>query len=59
MPIHEKKDWSIAERDATDEDVHLNRRRILTALGIGGAILAAPLAFRAMDGIMPRPERIA
>ena len=37
MPIHQKKDWSIAEKDATDEDVYLKRRRILTAMGGGGA----------------------
>ncbi len=59
MPIHKKKDWSIAEKDATDEDVFLNRRRILTAMGIGGAILAAPLAFRAMEGMVPAREPIA
>ncbi|MGI9499472.1 MAG: protein-methionine-sulfoxide reductase catalytic subunit MsrP [Geminicoccaceae bacterium] len=59
MPIHKKKDWSIAEKDATDEDVYLNRRRILTAMGIGGAILAAPLAFRAMKGALPAREPIA
>ncbi|MEM7042956.1 MAG: protein-methionine-sulfoxide reductase catalytic subunit MsrP [Pseudomonadota bacterium] len=56
MPIHEKKDWSIAEKEATDEDVYLNRRRILTALGIGGVILAAPLAFRGMQELLPTPE---
>ncbi|MGI9420545.1 MAG: protein-methionine-sulfoxide reductase catalytic subunit MsrP [Geminicoccaceae bacterium] len=59
MPIHDKKDWSIREKDATDEDVYLNRRRILTAMGIGGAILAAPLAFRAMEGLLPEPKPVA
>jgi sulfoxide reductase catalytic subunit YedY len=59
MPIHKKKDWALAEKDATDESVYLNRRRILTALGIGGAILAAPMAFRAMEGIMPERAPIA
>ena len=59
MPIHKKKDWALAEKDATDEEAYLNRRRILTAIGIGGAILAAPLAFRAMEGIMPKREPIA
>lgn len=59
MPIHKKKDWSIAEKDATDQDVYLNRRRILTALGIGGAILATPLAFRAMEGMIPERKPIA
>jgi sulfoxide reductase catalytic subunit YedY len=59
LPIHKKKSWSIAERDATSETTYLNRRRVLTAMGIGGAILAAPLAFRAMDGLLPEPKPIA
>ncbi len=59
MPIHDKKDWSMSEKDATDEGVYLNRRRILTAMGIGGAILAAPLAFRAMEGMIPERKPIA
>jgi hypothetical protein len=48
MPIHEKPDWPLAERAATDEDVSLSRRRILTAFGIGGVEtddLAAPPRF--------------
>ena len=53
MPIHKKKDWSIPENKATDESTFLNRRRILAALGIGGAIVAAPFAFNAVKGIMP------
>jgi len=59
MPIHKKKDWSIPEKKATDESVYLNRRRILTALGVGGAIVAAPLAFQTIKGIMPAREPIA
>lgn len=59
MPVHKKPDWSIAENKATDEGVYLSRRRILAAMGIGGAILAAPLAFRAMEGMMPTREPIA
>ncbi|MEL6965050.1 MAG: molybdopterin-dependent oxidoreductase, partial [Pseudomonadota bacterium] len=59
MPIHKKKDWSIPEKDATDEHVYLNRRRILTAMGIGGAILAAPLAFRAIEKMVPEPKPVA
>ncbi|MGI9508996.1 MAG: protein-methionine-sulfoxide reductase catalytic subunit MsrP [Geminicoccaceae bacterium] len=59
MPIQKKPDWSISEREATDEDVYLNRRRILTAVGIGGAIIAAPLAFRAMEGMLPERKPIA
>jgi len=58
MPIHKKPDWSKPDRDATDEDVFLNRRRILTAMGIGGAILAAPFAWRGMQGILPEPAPI-
>ena len=59
MPIHKKKGWSLPEREATDESTYLNRRRILTAMSVGGAILAAPLAFRAMDGLLPKPKPIA
>ena len=58
MPIQKKPDWSLPDRDATDEDVFLNRRRILTAMGIGGAILAAPFAWRGMQGILPEPAPI-
>ncbi len=59
MPVHKKKSWSISEREATDEGTYYNRRCILTAIGIGGAILAAPFAFRAMDGMTPLGEPIA
>ncbi|MGI9492961.1 MAG: protein-methionine-sulfoxide reductase catalytic subunit MsrP [Geminicoccaceae bacterium] len=59
MPILKKPDWSKPDREATDEDVYLNRRRILTAMGIGGAILAAPFAWRGMQGILPEPAPIA
>ncbi len=59
MPIHKKPDWSMPDRDATDEDVYLNRRRILTAIGVGGAILAAPFAWRGMQGMLPEPAPIA
>ncbi len=59
MPIHKKPDWSMPDRDATDEDVFLNRRRILTAIGVGGAILAAPFAWRGMQGMLPEPVPIA
>ncbi len=58
MPIFKKPDWSKPDREATDEDVYLNRRRILTAMGIGGAILAAPFAWRGMQGILPEPVPI-
>jgi methionine sulfoxide reductase catalytic subunit len=46
MPIQRKRGWELPESAATSEDVWLNRRRILQALGVGGAILAAPLALR-------------
>jgi sulfoxide reductase catalytic subunit YedY len=59
MPILKKPEWSKPDREATDEDVYLNRRRILTAMGIGGAILAAPFAWRGMQGILPDPAPIA
>ena len=59
MPILKKPEWSKPDREATDEDVYLNRRRILTAMGIGGAILAAPFAWRGMQGILPEPVPIA
>ncbi|MGH1480478.1 MAG: protein-methionine-sulfoxide reductase catalytic subunit MsrP [Geminicoccales bacterium] len=58
MPIKKKPDWSMPDREATDEGVFLNRRRILTAMGIGGAILAAPLAWRGMQSILPEPAPI-
>ncbi len=44
MPIFKKPGWLIPEREATDEAVYLDRRRLLTAMGVGGAILAAPAA---------------
>ncbi|MGI9433287.1 MAG: protein-methionine-sulfoxide reductase catalytic subunit MsrP [Geminicoccaceae bacterium] len=59
MPIHQKPDWSKPDRNATDEDVFLNRRRILTAFGIGGAILAAPFAWRGMQSMLPEPVPLA
>jgi sulfoxide reductase catalytic subunit YedY len=46
MPIRRKRGWELPESAATPEDVWLNRRRILQALGVGGAILGAPLALR-------------
>jgi methionine sulfoxide reductase catalytic subunit len=46
MSIQRKRGWELPESAATPEDVWLNRRRFLQALGVGGAILAAPLALR-------------
>jgi hypothetical protein len=40
MLIRRKRGWELPERAATPEHVYLDRRRLLRALGIGGAILA-------------------
>jgi len=46
MPIRKKRAWELPERAATPEKTYINRRRLLTGLGIagaiGGAVLAAP-----------------
>ena len=36
MLIRSPQDWELPESQATDEDAYLNRRRFLTALGVGG-----------------------
>ena len=62
MPIFNKPDWSLPDKDATDEDVYLSRRRILTAMGVGGVILAAPAVphvWRNMQAMMPKAAPIA
>ena len=62
MPIFNKPDWSLPDKDATDEDVYLNRRRLLTAMGVGGVILAAPAVphvWRNMQAMMPKAAPIA
>lgn len=42
MPIHAKPRWALPETAATAESVYLNRRAILTGLGLGAASLALP-----------------
>jgi sulfoxide reductase catalytic subunit YedY len=53
MPIKKKRGWELPESAATPEKTYLNRRRLLTGLGvagaIGGAVLAAP-ALRRLAG---------
>lgn len=61
MPIIKKPNWLLPDRDATDEDVYLNRRRVLTAMGVGGAILATPavpFVWRNMQAMMPKTAPI-
>lgn len=54
MPIRRKRGWELPERAATPEHVWLKRRHILQGLGLGGAILALPLAVR-MGGPQTTP----
>jgi methionine sulfoxide reductase catalytic subunit len=53
MTIRKKRGWELPERAATPESTYLNRRRILGALGAGGAILAAPALLRRMTPTPP------
>jgi sulfoxide reductase catalytic subunit YedY len=46
MNIKKKRAWELPEKAATPERVYLDRRRILTGLGLGSAILAAPALLR-------------
>jgi sulfoxide reductase catalytic subunit YedY len=47
MNIRKKKrGWELPEKAATPEGIYLDRRRILAGLGLGGAILAAPVVLR-------------
>jgi sulfoxide reductase catalytic subunit YedY len=46
MLIRKRRGWELPESAATPEHTYLNRRRLLGALGAGGAILAAPLILR-------------
>jgi sulfoxide reductase catalytic subunit YedY len=50
MLIRRRRDWALPERAATPEQAYLDRRRVLAALGVGSAILAAPALLR---GTMP------
>jgi len=59
MSIRRERGWELPERAATPEQVYLDRRRLLRALGIGGAILAAPAALRmgmSGEGAAPAPQ---
>jgi sulfoxide reductase catalytic subunit YedY len=59
MSIRRKRGWELPERAAIPEDVYLDRRRLLRALGVGGAVLAAPLAVRmgmSGDRAAPAPQ---
>ena len=59
MWIRRKRSWELPERAATPEHIYFDRRRLLRALGIGGAILAAPAALRmgmSGDGAAPVPQ---
>jgi sulfoxide reductase catalytic subunit YedY len=53
MHIRKKRAWKLPEKAATPEGVHLDRRRILAGLGLGGAILAAPAVLRMAPERMP------
>jgi sulfoxide reductase catalytic subunit YedY len=46
MTVRRKRDWALPDSAATPEPVYLNRRRLLAALGLGTAILAAPALVR-------------
>ena len=60
MTVRRKKGWEIPEREATPEALFLDRRRVLKALGVSGAILAAPAALRfATDPAAERRGRMA
>jgi methionine sulfoxide reductase catalytic subunit len=59
MWIRRRRGWELPERAATSEHVYFDRRRLLRALGVGGAILAAPLALRmgmSGDRAAPAPQ---
>ena len=57
MLIKVKKSWEISENHATPESAYINRRSILTAMGLGlastaiGGSLASNHAYAAIDGI--------
>jgi methionine sulfoxide reductase catalytic subunit len=46
MLIRRRRGWELPESAATPEHTYLDRPRLLRALGVGGAILAAPAALR-------------
>lgn len=42
MLIKRTKGWELPEREATSESLHVNRRALVKAMGLGGIALAAP-----------------
>jgi hypothetical protein len=46
MSIRRKRDWELPESAATPEQAYLDRRRLLGAIGVGGAILAVAALLR-------------
>jgi sulfoxide reductase catalytic subunit YedY len=58
MLVRVKKGWEIPESQATDENVFLDRRRIVTALGLGamGALAGAVIPDRALAVVPAAPE---
>ncbi|MGH6914209.1 MAG: protein-methionine-sulfoxide reductase catalytic subunit MsrP, partial [Geminicoccales bacterium] len=56
MLIKRKRGFEVPESAATPEPVWRDRRRILKALGVGGAILAAPLVLRMRSSGHGAPE---
>jgi methionine sulfoxide reductase catalytic subunit len=60
MLIRRRRGWELPESAATPEHTYLDRRRLLRALGVGGAILAAPAALRMRtQNDAPTPEAAA
>ena len=61
MLIKQKPSWYMPEHMATPEDVYLNRRQILAAMGIGAAAgmgIMPSLAGAAIEGFpAPRNEK--
>jgi methionine sulfoxide reductase catalytic subunit len=49
MLIRRNKGWELPERDVTPEDLYLNRRAIVRAMGFGAMSLAAPGIALAQD----------
>jgi sulfoxide reductase catalytic subunit YedY len=42
MLIKRRKGWELPEREATPESLHLDRRRLVKAMGLAGMTIAAP-----------------
>ena len=54
MLIRKRRGWEIAERDATPEDVYLNRRKILRDMGIAGVGMTAGLSRLPFEQMSPQ-----